>query len=73
MDHLPLTWKPNDSPHYESNPEDDEERNGKDLVKVQLRLQAEGQRFDKISYLVSERRVIRDEKRPDKAQKDTSL
>jgi hypothetical protein len=43
------------------------------LLKVQLRLQAEGQRFDKISYLVSERRVMRDEKRPDKAQKDTSL
>jgi hypothetical protein len=59
--------------HYESNPEDDEERNGNDLVKVQLRLQAEGQRFDKISYLISERSMIRDEKRPDKAQKDTSL
>jgi hypothetical protein len=48
--------------HYESNPEDDEERNGNDLVKVQLRLQAEGQRFDKISYLISERSMIRDEK-----------
>jgi hypothetical protein len=59
--------------HYESNPEDEEERNGKDLVKVQLRLQAEGQRFDTRSSLVSERRRIRDEKRPDKAQKDTSL
>jgi hypothetical protein len=59
--------------HYESNPEDDEERNGNDLVKVQLRLQAEGQRFDKISYLVSERSMIRVEKRPDKAQRDASL
>jgi hypothetical protein len=39
--------------HYESNPEDDEERNGKDLVKIQLRLQAEGQHFDKISLFLS--------------------
>jgi hypothetical protein len=36
-------------------------------------LQAEGQRFDTRSYLVPERSMIRDEKSPDKAQKDISL
>jgi len=42
-------------------------------VKVQLRLQAEGQRFAKISDLVAESSWIHVEKSPDKAQKDTSL
>ncbi len=38
--------------HYKGNPKDEEERNGNDLVKVQLRLQAEGKCFDKISSLI---------------------
>lgn len=37
---------------YGSNPEDEEERNGYDLVKVQLRLQAEGKWFDTRSFLI---------------------
>jgi hypothetical protein len=40
-----------DQYHYKCNPEDEEERNGNNLVMVQLRSQAEGKYFDKVSSL----------------------